>query len=69
MAELILTPNLPDADAFYERLIELHQGRNEAESHRINAKLVLLLANHVGDPEAIEQAFREAVESAETKRT
>ncbi len=69
MAELILTPNLPDPDAFYDRLIKLHEGRSEAQSHRINAKLVLLLANHVGDPEAIEQAFREAVASAETNRT
>lgn len=65
MAELILTPNLPDPDAFYDRLIRLHEGRGEAESHRINAKLVLLLANHVGDPEAIEEAFRVAVGEGE----
>ena len=69
MADLILTPNLPDPDAFYERLIKLHEGRSEDESHRLNAKLVLLLANHVGDPEALEQAFREAVGSAETQGT
>ncbi|MCG8356117.1 MAG: DUF2783 domain-containing protein [Kiloniellales bacterium] len=65
MAALILTPNLPDPDAFYDHLIRLHEGRSEAESHRINAKLVLLLANHVGDPEAIEEAFRVAVGEGE----
>ena len=57
MAELILTPNLADPDAFYDSLIKLHEGRSEAESQRINAKLVLILANHLGDPEALAQAF------------
>ena len=64
MAELILTPNLADPDAFYDSLIKLHEGRSEAESQCINAKLVLLLANHVGDPEAIAQAFEVAVGGA-----
>ena len=64
MAELIMTPNLVDPDAFYDSLIKLHEGRSEAERQRINAKLVLLLANHVGDPQAVAQAFAVAAGEA-----
>lgn len=57
---LITGPNIADADGFYEKLIDLHQGLSEAQSHLVNAKLVLLLANHVGDPEVLEAALRAA---------
>ncbi|MGF1626514.1 MAG: DUF2783 domain-containing protein [Alphaproteobacteria bacterium] len=57
MTRLITGPNLPDPDSVYARLIAWHDGRAEAESHRLNAKLVLILANHIGDPEVIEQAL------------
>ena len=36
-------------DDFYEALIRAHQGLSEAESHTLNARLVLILANHIGD--------------------
>lgn len=48
---------IEDPDGFYERLIELHQGLDEAESHRVNARLVLLLANHIGDRAVLERLF------------
>ncbi|MFN3630136.1 MAG: FAD-dependent monooxygenase, partial [Casimicrobiaceae bacterium] len=35
-------------DAFYEALIDAHRGLNEAESHALNARLILILANHIG---------------------
>ena len=38
-----------DADDFYARLIALHAGLSQEESLRVNAKVILLLANHVGD--------------------
>ncbi len=57
MADLVIEPNLPDPDGFYERLIETHRGLDDAASRRVNARLVLLLANHIGDPEAIAQAL------------
>lgn len=57
MAELILTPNLARADDVYEKLVGLHAGLSEAESLRIWAKLVLTLANHIGDAEVIGQAI------------
>lgn len=54
---LITTPNLPDADGIYERLIALHEGRDEADSRRINARLILTLINHIGDREAVLEAI------------
>lgn len=62
MAALITTPNLPSPDDFYERLIALHRGLSEGESALVNAKLVLLLANHVGDPDVLAAAMAAARE-------
>lgn len=57
MAELIVAPNLSDPDGFYSELLSLHEGRSEAESAAINAKIVLVLANHVGDRDVLRAAF------------
>jgi len=43
-------------DQFYECLITTHQGLSDGESRALNARLVLLLANHIGDLEVISQA-------------
>jgi len=43
------TPNLQDADAFYEQLLDAHQGLTPEQSALVNARLILLLANQVGD--------------------
>ncbi len=43
------TLNFTDHDAFYERLIAAHGGLTDAQSMQLNARLVLLLANQVGD--------------------
>ena len=42
-------PNLQDADTFYEQLLDAHQGLDAIESGLLNARLILLLANQVGD--------------------
>ena len=55
--ELITTPNLDAADDFYEALIEAHQGLATEESHAFNARLVLVLANHIGSLAVLRQAF------------
>ena len=47
-------------DDVYAALIAAHDGLSDAESARLNVRLVLLLANQVGDPEAILQAIAEA---------
>jgi hypothetical protein len=46
----------PDSDAFYEALLDAHQGLTREESEALNARLVLSLANALGgEPKAIEQ--------------
>ncbi|MGE5203908.1 MAG: DUF2783 domain-containing protein [Acidobacteriota bacterium] len=57
MAALRTDPNIADADAFYAELIELHRGLSEEQSRLLNARLILLLANHVGDIEALRAAM------------
>lgn len=39
----------PDADAFYNTLMDSHEGLSEAESHALNARIVLLFANEIGN--------------------
>lgn len=54
---LIPINNLSDADASYARLIATHDGLTEAESHALNARLVLILMNQVGDAGVIAEAL------------
>ncbi|HCZ00895.1 MAG: DUF2783 domain-containing protein [Rhodobacterales bacterium RIFCSPHIGHO2_02_FULL_62_130] len=54
---LITKPNIADADGFYARLLATHKGLTEAQSHALNARLVLVLANHIGDAEVLTQAL------------
>jgi len=58
--KLVTTPNIADADGIYEKLIALHEGRSEEDSMRLNARLILLLINHIGDPETIGEAIASA---------
>jgi Protein of unknown function (DUF2783) len=60
MALLNTEPNLPAPDDFYEQLIATHRGLSDAQSALVNAKLVLLLANHIGDPAVLAQAMAAA---------
>jgi len=61
--QLITTPNLDAPDDFYEALIETHRDLDNAESHALNARLVLLLANHIGSLDVLKQALSAARES------
>jgi Protein of unknown function (DUF2783) len=54
---LITTPNLETPDASYAALIAAHDGMTEAESHAMNARLVLILMNHIGTAGIIAQAL------------
>jgi len=56
-------PNLARPDDFYEALIETHRGLSPEQSALLNAKLILLLANHVGDPGVLRAAMAKARES------
>lgn len=57
MAALTDTPNIPDPDGFYAELLAAHEGLDEPGSHALNARLVLILANHVGDRRVLTEAL------------
>ncbi len=50
-------PNISGPDDFYQALIDAHAGLDPPSSAALNARLVLLLANHVGDLEALREAI------------
>ena len=54
------TSRFPDPDAAFRALIEAHRGLSAAESADLNARLVLLLANHIGDHAVLADAIRVA---------
>jgi len=54
--------NLQDPDGFYEQLLDAHQGLSREQSELLNARLVLLLANQLGDA----RLLRECIEAART---
>lgn len=58
--ELITTPHLESPDDFYEALIEAHRDLDNPASHALNARLVLLLSNHIGSLEVLQQALQAA---------
>jgi hypothetical protein len=63
MSGLVTTPNLPDTDGFYAALLKAHEGLSDAESVALNTRLVLILANHVGDAKVLEAALKLAREA------
>lgn len=60
MSELTLTPNIAGGDDFYAELLAAHEGLSKGESDALNARLVLVLANHVGDREVLRAALAAA---------
>lgn len=64
---LITAPNLDSPDDFYEALIDTHRDLDSAASHALNARLVLLLANHIGRLDVLRQALHAARNSGPTK--
>ena len=51
-------------DDFYEALIDAHRGLSDAQSCQVNARLILLLANHIGDLGVLRQALDAARSTA-----
>jgi hypothetical protein len=60
MSKLITTPNIADPDGFYEKLLGMHEGLSDEDSQALNARLVLVLANHIGDIDVLEPAMQAA---------
>ncbi|WP_212524270.1 DUF2783 domain-containing protein [Actibacterium sp. MT2.3-13A] len=57
MSTLNTAPNIARPDDFYAALLAAHEGLSKAESDALNARLVLILSNHVGDMEVLEEAL------------
>ena len=60
---LDLSPRLSDPDGLFAALVAAHDGLDDAASRRLDAKLVLLLANHIGEMGVVLDAIRLAQES------
>ena len=54
------TLNLQDADGFYEQLLDAHQDLTPEQSELLNARLILLLANQVGDAKVLKDCVEAA---------
>ena len=54
---LTTAPNIPDPDGFYADLLTAHKGLNQPDSQALNARLVLVLANHIGDRAVLQAAL------------
>lgn len=59
-AHLKSEPGIAAPDDFYEALTALHRDLDLEESAKVNAKLVLLLANHIGDMKVLMEAIAAA---------
>ena len=57
MAKLRTDPNLADPDGFYEALVTAQEGLSPEAAEQLKARLILLLANHIGDAEALREAI------------
>jgi len=63
-AALITAPHLDAPDRFYEALIDAYRDLDAERSQALDARLVLLLANHIGDVAVLEQALAAARRAA-----
>ena len=66
MPKLVTTPNIDRPDDFYAALLALHEGRGKEDSDAVNARLILLLANHVGDMDVLREALDAAGQVEDT---
>ncbi len=69
MPTLTIEPNLSRPDDFYERLIDAHRGLTREQSEVVNCKLILLLSNHIGDADVLDDAMRRARAGVERAAT
>jgi hypothetical protein len=59
---------LADPDAFYHALVELHRDLSAEQSQALNARLILLMAERIGDDAQLHSLLREAAASGATAR-
>lgn len=63
-AKLRTELGVENPDDFYAQLLELHDGLSDAKSHKLNAKVILMLANHIGDAEVLNETLTYAREKS-----
>jgi len=59
---LKLDANIHDPDGFYDELVAAHSGLDKSKSDAFNARLILILANHIGDRTVLSEALAAAKE-------
>lgn len=52
-----LTRNIPDPDGFYEHLVSSQRHMSDEEANCMNVRLVLVLANQIGDLDTLKAAI------------
>ncbi len=57
MSDLNLTANIDYPDDFYEELLNVHEGLSKSDSDALNARLILILANQIGDRDILSAAL------------
>ncbi len=57
MADLITETNLADPDRCYTAIIDAHRGLSDEQSSELNARLVLILTNQIGDKTVLDEAL------------
>jgi len=57
MSRLRTEPRIPDPDGFYGAMLDAHRNLDPAASRKLEAKLIILLANHIGDMAVLEEAL------------
>ena len=50
-------PNIPSPDSFYEELIGAQRDMTDEHADMLMAKLVLILANHIGERSVLTEAI------------
>ena len=66
MSTLVTESRLADPDRSYRALIEAHRGLSDEDSAALNSRLVLILANHIGDHAVLQEAIALAKQSMES---
>lgn len=64
MSDLNTRPNIEDPDGFYAELLAAHEGLSDEDSAALNARLILILANHIGDRAVLSRAISAAAQRA-----
>lgn len=57
ISKLITDSQIEQGDDFYQELIDLYRDKSEKQCRLISSKLILLLSNHIGDKEVLQEAF------------